>query len=168
MSVISTPFGAAVVCGQCGARYEFPRSFDRRLPLSAASPQAGEQHAPTRASSTTPAPIASNFRNLTRGENYARLRERGVLQHMLARYEASWQSTPPDMRILCRALRALTQKVLNRTAMIGIGDPFNADAEAASSSLPATTQPQCRRLPTQPPTPPGSNSQQYRKLLGTG
>jgi hypothetical protein len=36
MSVISTPFGAAVVCGQCGARYEFPRSFDRRLPLSAA------------------------------------------------------------------------------------------------------------------------------------
>ena len=36
-------------------------------------------------------------------------------------------------------LGALTQMVLNRMAMIGIGDPFNADAEAASSSLPATT-----------------------------
>jgi hypothetical protein len=36
MALVSTPAGAAVICGQCGARYEFAPSYDRRLPLSAA------------------------------------------------------------------------------------------------------------------------------------
>jgi hypothetical protein len=36
MALISTTTGAAIICGQCSARYEFAQSFDRRLPLSAA------------------------------------------------------------------------------------------------------------------------------------
>jgi hypothetical protein len=36
MALVSTPTGAAVICGHCGARYEFAPSYDRRLPLSAA------------------------------------------------------------------------------------------------------------------------------------
>jgi hypothetical protein len=36
MTIVATPTGAALICGQCGARYEFPPSYDRRLPLSAA------------------------------------------------------------------------------------------------------------------------------------
>ena len=34
MTIVATPTGAALICGQCGARFEFPQSFDRRLPLS--------------------------------------------------------------------------------------------------------------------------------------
>src|SRR5215831_18751600 len=34
MALVSTPTGAAVICGQCGIRYEFAQSFDRRLPLT--------------------------------------------------------------------------------------------------------------------------------------
>jgi hypothetical protein len=36
MALVSTTTGAAIICGQCGARYEFAPSYDRRLPLSAA------------------------------------------------------------------------------------------------------------------------------------
>jgi hypothetical protein len=36
MALISTPTGAAVICGQCGTRFEFPPAYDRRLRISAA------------------------------------------------------------------------------------------------------------------------------------
>ena len=36
MALVSTTTGAAIICGQCGARYEFAPSYDRRLPISAA------------------------------------------------------------------------------------------------------------------------------------
>jgi len=36
MALVASPLGAVLVCGQCGARYEFPPSYDRRLPLSSA------------------------------------------------------------------------------------------------------------------------------------
>ena len=36
MALVASPLGAVLVCGQCGARHEFPPSYDRRLPLSSA------------------------------------------------------------------------------------------------------------------------------------
>ena len=34
MTIVATPFGAAVVCGICHTRYEFAPSYDRRLPIA--------------------------------------------------------------------------------------------------------------------------------------
>ena len=36
MALIATSSGAYLTCGQCGVRFEFVQSYDRRLPLSAA------------------------------------------------------------------------------------------------------------------------------------
>jgi len=36
MALIATSSGAYLACGQCGVRFEFVESYDRRLPLSSA------------------------------------------------------------------------------------------------------------------------------------
>jgi hypothetical protein len=34
MAIVATPYASAVICGRCGARFEFAPSYDRRFPIA--------------------------------------------------------------------------------------------------------------------------------------